>query len=722
MLTRLRMPLSELFTGVTRTSILSLLTLGLAFLPCLIAVAAAPTVTGIRFSNSPPDGQHNFYTVDDEIEVEVTFSETVTVSGRPRLTLIFEDDSSVRDEVYAIYDDGSGTATLTFTYRVDEGEKDHDGVEIKADSLELRGGEIRNAAGEEANLDHNSVSEDSSRKVDTLVTYLVLGEEHVPASPILFNEIGNSARTGHDWIELLNTTNRTRNVEDWELSIITDDQDDESIVKLPDEEIPANGTLLIVNSDPGSTPLAAGIEFGNADDTGYGATHLYLVADDLALPNDGRFLLILRDEDRDTGTLDSIVDVAGNHFADTSSVPLDAGNVWVRDERRDGYEKNAWEESEYTGLGYARDADDSVSNGGTPGYDNEAIKDRISEFDSQAQITISEIMLATGRGRVPQWIELYNSSLTDAVNLNGWHLEIENYNSSEDFPASRYAKITFHNDLYILPNQTVLIVSNSSRTVEDYAFPSDARVYNLYDEHRDDLDIESRWDAVLSDEGFYLALADRRSPNKPVDEVGNLDGRRQTVDKPAWTLPAGITKDETRASIIRRYGDTRNSGRAEARDGTKRDAWLSAANVKLVGDTYYGDTTDLGNPGFRDGGPLPVQLSSFQVERTETGIVIKWTTESELNNAGFNVLRREAKSGEFKPLNTMLIAGAGTTGERNTYQFVDTTAKTGIVYYYQLEDVSFAGERQTLATHRPRGQLSAYSKLTTTWGSLKRKN
>lgn len=719
----MRIPLSNFPTRTTHIPLLWLLTLALAFLPCLIAVAVAPTVTGVRFSNSPPDGQHNFYTVDDEIEVEVTFSETVTVSGRPRLTLIFDDDSSVRDEVYATYDGGSGTATLTFTYRVDEGEKDHDGVEIKANSLESQGGTIQNRQDppENAVLTHNAVAEDSNRKVDTLATSLVIGHERVPASPILFNEIGNSTRTGHDWIELLNTTNRTRNVEDWELSIITDDQDDESIVKLPDEEIPANGTLLIVNSDPGSTPLAAGIEFGSTD-TGYGATHLYLVADELALPNDGRFLLILRDEDRDTGTLDSIVDVAGNHFADTSSVPLDAGNVWVRDERRDGYEKNAWEEAEYTGLGYDRGADDSVSNGGTPGYDNEAIKDRISEFDSQAQITISEIMLATGSRRVPQWIELYNSSLTEAVNLNGWHLEIENYNSSGDFPASRYAKITFQNDLYILPNQTVLIVSNSARTAEKDAFPSEARVYNLYDEHRDDLDIESRWDAVLSDEGFYLALADRRSPNKPVDEVGNLDGKRQTVDKPAWTLPAGITKDETRASIIRRYGDTRNSGRTEARDGTKRNAWISAANVKLIGDTYYGDTTDLGNPGFRDGGPLPVQLSSFQVERTETGIVIKWTTESELNNAGFNVLRREAKSGEFKPLNTMLIAGAGTTGERNTYQFVDTTAKTGIVYYYQLEDVSFAGERQTLATHRPRGQLSAYGKLTTTWGSLKRKN
>ncbi len=117
-----------------------------------------------------------------------------------------------------------------------------------------------------------------------------------------------------------------------------------------------------------------------------------------------------------------------------------------------------------------------------------------------------------------------------------------------------------------------------------------------------------------------------------------------------------------------------------------------------------------------------MQLSSFQVEHTEAGIVIKWATESELNNAGFNILRREAKEGEFKPINATLIAGAGTTGEQNTYQFVDTTAKTGIVYYYQLEDMSFAGERQTLATHRPRGQLSAAGKLTTTWGHLKRQD
>ncbi len=720
MLTQLRIPLSDFFTGRARNSIMPLLIVGLAFLPCLIAGAAAPTVTQVRFSNSPPDGQHNFYTVDDEIEVEVTFSETVTVSGRPRLTLIFH-DSEADYEIDANYDSGSGTSTLTFTYEVAEGERDHDGLGIKANSLKLSGGRIRNAADEEANLAHNSVSDDTSRKVDTLATYLVLDRERVAASPILFNEIGNSSRRGYDWIELRNKTNKSRSVEDWEISIITEDKDDESIVTLPDREIPANGILLLVSLDPGSTPLAAGIDFESADTEGFGARHLYLVADDLELPNDGRFLLILRDDDRHTGTLRALVDVAGNHFANPSSVPLDAGSTWTRDDARDGYEKNAWEEAEYTGLGHDRGADDSISNGGTPGYDNEAIKNRINDFDSNAQITISEIMIVTGGERVPQWIELYNNSFTEAVNLNGWHLEIENY-SSEDSMAIRYAKITFRNDLYVLPNQTVLIVSNTSRVRDDDAFPSAARVYDLYDEHRVDLDIESRWDPVLSEEGFYLALTDRRSPNKPVDEVGNLDGKRQTKDAPAWKLPPVLTEDGARASIIRRYGNAKNGGRAEARNGKKRNAWTSAASVKLLGDTYYGDTTDLGNPGYRAGGPLPVQLSSFQVEHTEAGVGIKWVTESELNNAGFNVLRREAKNGEFKPLNATLIAGAGTTGERNTYQFVDTTAKPGIVYYYRLEDVSFAGERQTLATHRPRGQMSAASKLTTTWGSLKREN
>ena len=119
------------------------------------------------------------------------------------------------------------------------------------------------------------------------------------------------------------------------------------------------------------------------------------------------------------------------------------------------------------------------------------------------------------------------------------------------------------------------------------------------------------------------------------------------------------------------------------------------------------------------GDPLPVSLSHFRAELTDTGVVLRWVTESELDNAGFNILRSETKSGKFKIVNPQLIQGAGTTSERHTYTWTDTTAKPNVVYYYRIEDISHAGVREQLATVRMRGYISAIGKLTTKWGDLK---
>ena len=119
------------------------------------------------------------------------------------------------------------------------------------------------------------------------------------------------------------------------------------------------------------------------------------------------------------------------------------------------------------------------------------------------------------------------------------------------------------------------------------------------------------------------------------------------------------------------------------------------------------------------GDPLPVSLSHFRAELADAGVIIKWTTESELDNAGFNILRSETKDGEFKIVNPALIQGAGTTSERHTYTWTDTTPKPNVVYYYRIEDVSHAGVRKGLATVRMRGYVSASGKLTTKWGDLK---
>ena len=326
----------------------------------------------------------------------------------------------------------------------------------------------------------------------------------------------------------------------------------------------------------------------------------------------------------------------------------------------------------------------------------------LSDTASMDGITISEIMVASKGGNLPQWIELYNSSDTHAVNLKGWGLEIQNRRST-NFKGRINATLTFK-ERTVEPQETLLIISKQGQKSNNFR---NGQIYNLSNQH------PNLQDMVLSEEGFYLKL--NNAAGELIDEVGNLDGKRNTDDKPAWSLPRSLTEDEARASMIRRYVN------GALQLGTDASGWVSAINTKLLTGTisYYGHPGDIGAPGIESGGALPVALSRFRAERTDTGVVVRWITESELDNAGFNILRGGTKNGEFKVVNPQLIQGAGTTSERHEYTWTDTTAKPNVVYYYRIEDVSHAGDRTQLATVRMRGYVSAAGKLTTKWGDLK---
>ena len=356
----------------------------------------------------------------------------------------------------------------------------------------------------------------------------------------------------------------------------------------------------------------------------------------------------------------------------------------------------------------------------------------------RGDVAISEIMFATNGGTNDiQWIELYNSSETETVALDaaaGWKLIIENYDNRRTNEDPLSGTINFKNSgrvKTIAPNQTVLIASASGRNSGVARFPA-TRVLMIYPELAAEFGMRVRQDPFLHPtKGFHIKLVDGR--NELVDEVGNLDGRIRTADEPAWELPNGWTESRERTSMIRRYREYnsrtgRYTNKGLPLNGTQREAWIPAANTAFLylsgrdAETYYGSRTDHGSPGLRvKRNDLPVQLSQFRPDLTETGtVVIQWTTESEVDNAGFNILRSQKRTGEFKRINAQLIPGAGTTAERNTYTWTDTTAKPNVVYYYQIEDVSLDGERQTLTTVRLRGLISAKNKLTTQWGELKR--
>ena len=110
-----------------------------------------PTVSKLEITSDP--GTDRTYAAEDDIQVTVTFSETVEVTGTPRLQIELGGGSRTAD-----YQGGSGTAALVFEYEVAEGESDTDGVGVEADSLS--GGTIRDEARNNAELDHDGVAAD----------------------------------------------------------------------------------------------------------------------------------------------------------------------------------------------------------------------------------------------------------------------------------------------------------------------------------------------------------------------------------------------------------------------------------------------------------------------------------------------------------------------------------------------------------------------------------
>ncbi len=358
----------------------------------------------------------------------------------------------------------------------------------------------------------------------------------------------------------------------------------------------------------------------------------------------------------------------------------------------------------------------------------------------------------------------------------GWSIRVEN-NRSDSWDTRRkdrlHVEVKFRNlgVRFIPPNQTILIVGDkvlNSGTDRSVHFP-DHRVGSIWTASGNPFKMETRRDIFLNPKGFRLEIVD--GSGQVSDVVGNMDGRRPDVFNPrldenddvinfdspldngSWNWPteesmvinnrrtslirlrddgvvrAGVptsTTDMTGAVLPlgtkwRGAGKTGEEGEAKHFAKYAKHTWVHAVDTKLARRqiTWYGSSLDIGTPGHTTSTPLPVQLSSFRPALEDGEIVIRWTTESELDNAGFNIYRSETRNGEYKQVNAELIAGNGTTGERNTYKWVDTTAKPGAVYYYQIEDVSFAGERQALAITKLRGLISAENKLTTRWGEIK---
>jgi photosystem II stability/assembly factor-like uncharacterized protein len=93
-----------------------------------------------------------------------------------------------------------------------------------------------------------------------------------------------------------------------------------------------------------------------------------------------------------------------------------------------------------------------------------------------------------------------------------------------------------------------------------------------------------------------------------------------------------------------------------------------------------------------------ITLSSFTATPSNRSVILKWTTESEIDNAGFNLYRAESEDGDYVKINGSLISAEGSATQGATYQFIDNAVKNRTTYFYKLEDIDIYG---TSTMHGP---------------------
>jgi hypothetical protein len=92
--------------------------------------------------------------------------------------------------------------------------------------------------------------------------------------------------------------------------------------------------------------------------------------------------------------------------------------------------------------------------------------------------------------------------------------------------------------------------------------------------------------------------------------------------------------------------------------------------------------------------PVPVELASFSASVNGNNVLLIWTTASEVNNKGFEVLRKASSlqstvsNSEFEVIG--FVEGKGTTTELTDYSFEDSNISSG-TYQYGIKQIDFDG-------------------------------
>ena len=94
--------------------------------------------------------------------------------------------------------------------------------------------------------------------------------------------------------------------------------------------------------------------------------------------------------------------------------------------------------------------------------------------------------------------------------------------------------------------------------------------------------------------------------------------------------------------------------------------------------------------------PLPIKLREFSAVPDNKNVIIRWRTDSEVENLGFIIERRNSYDQSWTMLANYLddvnLIGQGNSTVITEYEFADTNVELGQHYEYRLSDVAYSGK------------------------------
>jgi hypothetical protein len=213
--------------------------------------------------------------------------------------------------------------------------------------------------------------------------------------------------------------------------------------------------------------------------------------------------------------------------------------------------------------------------------------------------------------------------------------------------------------------------------------------------------------------GFYLVGADiitqvDESQNWSDDHLQNgpdglvlYDAQGSVLDAIAWE-GAGDMEIDDPGNLVTTGSTSANNFLHIILDDDADDNSVQAPS-DVLGDDGSGWILDEATPGALNAGQisgdvsLPVKLSAFNIQGGNNKVLLRWVTESEIENAGFEILRSCEDKGEYQLIASYMthdeLKGKLNSNTCTIYHYIDKLVMNDITYWYKLVDVSLNGKR-----------------------------